>query len=338
MNYLLRLLFTVVLIAGSLFSCSSDEVIEKSISTHQNISSDLMNKILETAISVNDFNLINKDCIEPIIVGHFINKEGNYYGPFIIPMINWEMNYMASKLEAINMTLVKFTDDDFVIDFFYTDLQQGGFAINKREDYIRYFEGCSFQEFNDDVVKVTLDLTDINFSCSGEAYYYLELGHFDYSNLTEHPISLAEGVVAVEQALSSYNQTNGTSFTPIDVKLLALRIESSDNGVSYLSGTSQLIDYFGDCKLNPIYYSDCINFVYPFNINKINLQTDDIVSITLTDDNHLIQEFFGGNGNFTIDYPITLLTVNGNNIILNSNSELEETLTAPSRFCNNHND
>ncbi len=333
MKYISRPLLIVLVLLGILESCSSGETTTLS-SLNDKVSPNLVDKIVETATSVNDYNLINKNCPGAILSAHFLNKQGVYYGPFAISVSNWDIEFADIKNRALRDIEVNFNGGDLVIDAMYEFSLLGPGALYARDDFSKYFEDCSFEgNFKSLFVKEAVSVSDVNFNCSGNVQYYVEPLFLGSARLSQNPIPLNSGEVGIENALLSYNQNSFVKYTTDDLRVVSIELESSESSIFHISGAEKLTNYFKDCEINYSYTSDCVNFKYPFIINKINLQTEEITPMTITGDNDLSHDFFNTFENLRIVYPITMETLNGTNILVNSDEELEGILTDSSKFC-----
>ncbi|MDO5971462.1 hypothetical protein Q4Q35_16770 [Flavivirga aquimarina] len=327
MKHFFKTLFITTLLFGTFQSCTSDETITETIS-NEKISSSLLDIIYVTAETKNDYNLINFDC-EVDVSGGFLNSQGDYYGGIYIEASSWNDELMSAALEqAYLYTDIWFTKDDFSILYITPSVFFGEVYFNKN-DIIAYFEDCSFEGDTKTFPETEpVKVSDVNFNCSGTVHYYIdELAN----NATLFTLEIDEGVEAVEDALSLYNDINDTVYVLDDLRSGYVTFTSPGGTSSLALGKTQIMNYFEDCILDRD-YNDCINFKYPFVINKIDLQTDDIIPVTVTSDADLFQQNFT-DVNITIDYPITLVTLNNDTILVESNEELENVLTNSADYC-----
>ncbi|AUP77452.1 hypothetical protein [Flavivirga eckloniae] len=339
MKYFLRTLFFIALFLGVLQSCSSGETSTETISAADKISPDLLDSIIFTASYVSDYNLINFECQDNVtIISYFLNSQGDYsLGPTIkIPF--WSDESMSTSLKQIYAdTGVIFTKDDFRIMYVAalgSNNNPGPGLINSRKNFIDFFEDC---RFDGDIkffpeYEPAAKVSDINYNCLGSARYYIE--GLDNSFIADN-IPLSSGVSAVMQALQTYNEAKNTQYTIDQLRINQVDFISPGQTESRALGGEQIINYSENCALDrPKEMNDCINFKYPFVFNRINLQTEEIIPITVTSDKDLIQNLKkGGNENLTITYPITLETLNGDDVIVTSNDELKNALDNSSFYC-----
>ncbi|MDO5980648.1 hypothetical protein [Flavivirga spongiicola] len=330
MKHFFKTLFIATILLGVFQSCSSVET-GTLVTSDEKISSSLANKIIATAASTNDLDLINFDCSEGVLVGHFMNSQGDYYGAVNIELSKWNEQFPAAKAKAYSDTGIQFTPDDYFLDLI---LDTSVVVLQGEENFIKFFDDCSFEGD----VRVTyenesLALSDINYNCSGKVKYHVEI-FGDRVFLTGDQMWLSGGIAAAEEALLSYNTINNTTYTLDDVRISSVEFESPGGTASKAIWKSQMTNYFEDCKLDrDINDNDCINFKYPFVMNKINLKTDEIIPVTITNDSELNETFFDQFENLTINYPLTLVTINGDEVMVKSNKELEETLTNSASYC-----
>ncbi len=330
MKHFFKILLITIFLLGILESCSSGEDTIQTTS-EEKISSSLIEKIIATTTSINDYNLINFNCGDMSVVGGFLNKQGDYYGAFTIKISEWSDFYESNKNTAFNQTGIQFTDDDYILHYLIDFNGSLGILVDE-ENFINYFNDCSFDGdikfFHED--KGTIAVSEINYNCLGKAKYFVN--GVDDSSITNSPIPFEEGLTAVSEALTLYNAVNNSEYTIEQLRISFLEYVSPKETEYIAIGRSQMINYFEDCVLDRD-TDDCINFKYPFIINKINLQTKEIVPITINNDSELNQNFFDQIEDLTIDYPITLVTLNGSEVIIKSNEELETALTNSAAYC-----
>ncbi|NMH89524.1 hypothetical protein [Flavivirga algicola] len=331
MKHFFKALLITTLFLGTLLSCSSGEETSQKISDEK-ITSSLSDKMVETAISENDYSLINFNCIEGAIMAHFINNQGDYAAFTLTLGENIQEQLAVLRESTFSTTGIRFTNDDLFLDLLIDYSTVSGGILSGREDFIQYFEDCSFEGDKRHHNSEPLPLSGVNYNCSGDAHYVIIEGlFFDNIPLSDNPIPLSSGITAVEQALLEYNNTNNSNYTIDNVGVSLVDFTSPGGTASRAIWKSQLVNYFEDCTLDKGRSNDCINFKYPFVINKINLQTDEIIPVTITDDNELIINL--DSAYVTIEYPITLVALNGDEIIVDSNEELETVLTNSETYC-----
>ncbi len=330
MKHFFKVLLIAIFLLGILESCSSGEDTIQTTS-EEKISPSLIDKIIATTASVNDYNLINFNCGDMTVVGGFLNKQGDYYGAFTIKISEWSDFYESNKNAAYNQTGIQFTDDDYILHYII-DFNGGPGILVDKEDFINYFDDCSFKGeikfIHKD--KETISVSEINYNCLGKAIYFVD--GVDDSSITNSAIPFRAGLTAVSEALVLYNAVNNSEYTIEQLRISFLDYVSPNKTEYVAIGRAQMINYFEDCVLDRD-TDDCINFKYPFIINKINLQTKEIVPITMKNDSELNPSFFDQVEDLTINYPITLVTLNGSDVIIKSNEELETALTNSAIYC-----
>ncbi|TGV01097.1 hypothetical protein [Flavivirga rizhaonensis] len=336
MSHFFKILFIVVCLLGVLQSCSSEETTIETISREDRISSDLVTKIIKTTTSRNDYSLINFDCENVLIAGDFINSQGDA-AEHTFNTSFWNDELMLDALKGIfSETQIRFTKDDFHIEIIADFGTNGPGILNTRDNVIDYFEDCSFEGNTTFFHPEPVTVSEINYNCSGNAKYFIGQNFFPDVYITEDAIPLNGGVDAVQEALSAYNLANNSTYSIEELKVSQVNFTSPEGTDSRAIGKEEIMNYFEDCMLDrDINDNDCINFKYPFVMNKINLQTDEIVPITINNDSELNQDFFGQFENVTFNYPLTLITLNGDEIVVTSNKDLEKALTNSADYCTN---
>jgi len=110
----------LLLLAISITSCESHECEENIISEEQEISTDLAEKIIATANSVNDYKfLVSKaaesHCEFPSMRCSFSNTEGDYYvfNTYAESLTDWLATYLEIKEQAYEITGIIFSNEDF---------------------------------------------------------------------------------------------------------------------------------------------------------------------------------------------------------------------------------
>ena len=331
MKHFFKTLFIVTLLLGVFQSCSSEETSTETISD-ENISSSLASKIILTATSTNDFRLINFDCNEADLLGHFLNNEGDFYGEFAVKVSDWDAQFLAAKQKAYSDTGIQFTTDDYFLDIIFGT---SAVVLQGKENFIKYFDDCSFEgDVKVPSVTESLALSDINYNCSGRVKYHIGDIPGDKVFLTEDPVSLSGDMAAAEEVLSGYNTVNNTTYALDQVRISTVEFLSPGETASRAIWKTEMVNYFEDCKLDrDINNNDCLNFKFPFVMNKINLKTDENIPVTIANDSELNEDFFNQFENLTINYPLTLVTINGYEVVVKSNKELEHTLTNSTDYC-----
>ncbi|TGV01096.1 hypothetical protein [Flavivirga rizhaonensis] len=334
MKHIFKTLFIVTFLLGTIQSCSSNDETTQTISDEVKISPNLASYISLNALYKNDYNLINFDCENVLVAGGLLNSKGDYYGDVNFNTLSWNDELMSEVLEQAYIdTEIRFTKDDFSILYIAPSTFFGDIYLN-RKDITKYFKDCSFEGDTKASPEIEpVKVSDINYNCSGTVKYYID----GLINSTSFIISLNKGINAVEEALLLYNKVNNSQFSLDNLRANYVTFTSPQGTSSRAIGKNQMVNYFDDCILDrPEQLNDCINFKYPFVFNKVNIQTEEIIPVTVTSDSELFQTFNPVDNHYlTIDYPLTLITLNGDEIIVTSNKELEDTLTNSADYCKN---
>jgi len=351
MKKLLKIVSAACILTLILQSCISDETGSDNdiITGEQKISSSLEEKIITTATSVNDFNLINFDCKNVEIDFVFASPDGNvvhgasqFSTNGTITTDNWETEYPRIKQIASEQAGFAFTKEDILIRYIEDNNPVNpppGQFVNKeiffKKDIITFFETCEvptpfISPFSktENMVKVS----ELNFNCSGKLNaLIINKNRFVFLN----DIHLKGGISEVEEVLASYNSTNNTLFTKDDIFVITILPPFSNNQNPGIFGRENMLNYLDNCKLDRdiVNNNDCLNFVYPITIDRFNIQTREVITTTITSDKDLIKEFETNVGELRIEYPISLLGGDGTTAIINSNEALLETLNSAHTYC-----
>ncbi len=345
MKLYLKLVFISLL---SVFvACQSDETTEEIISEDK-ISDELASKIIATAASTNDLDLINFEC-NAIVYAHFLNYLGDHSDFFTINLSEQETQIDEELQNAYEATEIFFSKNDFVLDLVFPN---GGLILSNKQAFIDYFEDCHIEEDfsflpSEVDVSIPLSVKDINYHCQGYTSYFISESVMVEKGLTvafeTEEVSLSDGIQIIKEDFDAYvaqnspqdeSKSNNLDLTLDDLSIQYVKFTSPGGTTSFAKGKTQLLNYFEDCVLDrDPNDNDCINFVYPFKMDKINLQTEEIISITITGNEDLTPAFFDTSGNLTINYPINLISSEETIIQVNSNEELNTTLTNSSQYC-----
>ncbi|AUP77451.1 hypothetical protein [Flavivirga eckloniae] len=335
MKYFFKTLLIVALFLGTLQACQSDETTEE-IKEDNKISTDLRFLMEFTTLTKNDYNRINFNCEDVHIVGYFLNNQGDFYpAPKILtflPKVLANRAISSALKAAYNETEIQFTKDDFRI--FYISNNDIGIVLNKKS-IAEYLEDCSFKFDEIEREAEMLTVSDVNFNCSGLIRYFVPDG-LEHIYISKNGIPISEGIWAVKNALSAYNEINNTEFTMDQLRINQVRFTSPGGTSSFAYGANEIKNYFENCALKGG-YGDCINFKYPFTANRVNIQTDEIVLVTVANDADL-DELTNNVDNTTLNFPITLVTLNDEEIVVESYEKLEEVLRNTASYCKNIND
>ncbi len=322
---------TLLLVATFVLqSCTSNETDEDIVSDEQIITTDLTDKIITTATSLNDYNFFVSNAAKTncglltITSGYFNNPEGDYFSFYFSGTESLEMwltQYNDAKLEAFNATGIEFSDEDFFIS--YISNPTGFSWIEKRESMLDYFENCTYGQ--GDTYDFGLPFTDISSNCDSntEIIYWItgDNGTFEASSLN-----------SAEDALASYNLQNNTNYTLENVKVGSLKYITPNQETLWLVTTKDLTNYFENCMLSrDSSEDDCLNFVYPLQVNRTNQQMNEIV--TLENDEDLATTFGTNPSELAFAFPINLLGANGTTVTIDTNEELENALDNSATYC-----
>src|SRR5690606_28156711 len=85
---------------------------------------------------------------------------------------------------------------------------------------------------------------------------------------------------------------------------------------------------------------ECIDFVYPFTISVYNANFQVTETVTITNDAMLYAfiESLDGGVLASINFPISMVLANGNEIVVNNNAELEAAINAADDTCDEDDD
>ncbi len=327
---------TLLLVATFVLqSCTSNETDEDIVSDEQIITTDLADKIITTATSLNDYNFFVSNASKTncgllsITSGYFNTPEGDHF-PFTFSNTEslemWLTQYNDAKLQAFNATGVEFSDEDFFIT--YISRPTGFSGLEKRESMLDYFENCDYG-FGD-TPDYGLPFTDISSNCdsNAEIHYWItgDDGTFEASFETS-------SLNSAEDTLDSYNLQNNTNYTLENVKVGSLKYITPNQETLRLSTIKELTNYFENCMLSrDASEDDCLNFVYPLQVNRTNQQMNEI--ITLENDDDLATTFGTNPSELAFVFPINLLGANGTAITIDTNEALETALDSAATYSN----
>ena len=329
---------TIFLLLTSMIiqSCTSKECDEEIISDEQKITTELTEKIINTATFVNDYNFFinNADsgCAFLATYASFNNTEGDFFSfnfGLTESLDMWISQYNDAKLRAFNTTGVAFTDEDFFLrnlgDIFF---------INTREQYLEYFTDCSIDiSANSDYF---LPFSDINLNCESDAELSFRIVENDIVIGSIGNVDLStNNLTYVEDLLTNYNTQNNTDYGLENVSLSFLRYTAPNNQEVALYESKYLLNYFENCMLSRDgSINDCLNFVYPLQINRFNLQLEEVITTTIENNEDLITTFNTNVGELGFVFPISLLGANGDILTIETNEALESALDNSSMYCN----
>ena len=329
----------ILLTAVFFQSCNTNESDEELVSDELTITTELADKITATATSLNDYNFYNKnanlDCTYTFY-GSFINPEGNFYdtdwiivGSTYLPQ---NTTIEEEKTRAFEETGIQFTYEDFFIRTIIDNTSNYGID---REDYLDFFADCNYDNEKNPSEEIGLPLSNVNFNCNNTSVVYMvgSLYLFDYplGEYARVKTSLNDGLLAVENQLIIFNDYHNTTYTLDDVHISGLTYTSPTGREGYLFTRKRMLSYFENCSLaRDVNDNDCLNFVYPLEINRINSASEEIISVNNDDD---LVAIFNTTGELTFLFPINLLGQDGTNLTIETNEELENALDASATYC-----
>jgi len=343
MNNFIKKTTFLLLLAISITSCNSCENTEETISDEQVISSELNDKIIATAKSTNDYNLLNFDCFSSgqlnsnsSLDGYFLNHKKESSKSFLLSTNdNWTENYQAIKDSIFNTTEIQFSDEDFHIYGFTLIENNNLIRLLTRESYVDLFEDCSFDGtlinnfytfYTDNFTSNFLNINQINYDCSNNnvstSYSIIENGNLITSLLDNDNIS--NGSTVVENKLAIYNNENNTSYTLNNIYFNTLSFTSSNGTDVLLSKKEHILNFLEDCSYERIFEDyDVLNFVYPLQVHRFSLELEEVITYEIETNEDLIEVFSEDIGELTFEYPINLLGQDGTVLVINTNEELE---------------
>lgn len=315
-------------------SCSEDEQNQETEDT-QITPTSLEEKIIATATSFSDFNLINSlNCIDfGNILAHFSNPEGDSYGTSILSLEDWDTQYNAFKEMAFQNTGIQFSDEDFIIDAMTVDEHPAGEIffygeyVYTKEQFLDYYEDCYYDGV-DPLINNKVFLSEINFDCDGIVNYFVGQD----SLFPGEEKQLSDGLNDVENQLSLYNLNNNTTYTTDDIYIYGIKIALTNSPELLLFNRIYLLNYFENCQINrDNNENDCLNFLYPISVNQINLPLEE--TIIIENDEELATLFNTEEIELELIYPISLVDINGNTTQANNNNELDTILGNSFNYC-----
>jgi hypothetical protein len=320
------------LIAIIFQACTSDESEEKTTSSEQAISTDLAQKIITTTNYLNDYNFLvtnaaESNCEFPSMRCYFSNAQGNYYlfNTYAESLDDWLSVYNEVKSEAQISTGIVFANEDFFID--QMDLETGFFGMSTREEFIEYFESCYDGGFGA-TVEYGLSFSEEYLNCNNSEMNLVLSGESIRATGTQD-------LSAIQEFLLGINANNNTNYNLEDITVSSILYENIYNQEEYIFETEKLLNYFDDCLFNRnISSNDCLNFIYPLDINRFSLELEEVITTTVENDETLAETFGIDIGELGFVFPIKLLGGNGSIVTIESNEELESALDNSINYCN----
>ncbi|MCG1037142.1 hypothetical protein [Polaribacter sargassicola] len=337
MKFIFKTTILLLSIAILYQSCTDESQVEK-VEETQTISADLTEKIIASATFINDYNFFVSNAAKTncnllsITSGYFNNPEGDYFS-FIFSgtesLNMWHTQYNEAKLQAFNETGVTFSNDDFFIS--YISNPTGFSGLSKRESMLDYFENCEYG-FGD-TSEYGLAFSDIPSNCdinTGDVTVFI------YDNISGTGGSVdnftTTSLFSVENLLANYNLQNNTNYDLENLKIYSIPYLTPNGEEVELYETKYLINYFENCMLSrDASINDCLNFVYPLEIKRANLQLNE--TITIENDEDLLAVFSIQDDELEFVYPINLIDLDGNTIEINTNDSLDAILDDSYNYC-----
>jgi hypothetical protein len=324
------------LIVMFFLSCTSEEEIENIVSEEQKITTELTQKIITTATSLNDYNFFvsnatKSSCdILSITSGYFNNPEGSY-SSFVFndteSLDMWLTQYNDAKLQAFNSTGIEFSDEDFFIS--YIGNPSGIFSLEKRESMLNYFENCEFNFGN--TTDYGLPFSDVSSNCNNNDNALINIFLYNEDGTSIYSFNSLDSVV---DSLASYNFQNNTNYGLENVLVSSILYFNGTSEVNLLK-TEDLLNYFENCMFSrDATDDDCLNFVYPITVNRFSLQLEEVITTAIENDEDLASAFGTDVGELNIIFPINLLGANGTVLTIENNEALEDALDNSSTYCN----
>ncbi len=334
--------FAFLLLTAVFFqSCTSNESDEELVSDELTITTELADKITATATSLNDVNFLEKyaanACGNIYISGYFRNPQG-YNSEYISLFEEWSLpEFYAKKQAIIQSTGIDFTNDDFFLSFITTpdpDAWTENRLLYNRKSYLDYFDDCNYEEEESSYNNIYIPLSEFNFNCNNGAIVIYSL---QSSFFLQEPLD--SGLTPIENKLITYNSEHNTSFTLDDITIDHLLYPIPDTTNIFeeqkyvlLQEEKDILNYFSNCSLaRDINDNDCLNFVYPLQINRTNQQTNEV--ITLENDEDLTTSFNANTNVLSFVFPISLLGQDGTVLTIDTNEALEIALDNSATYC-----
>lgn len=322
-------LFLIVII----FQCCSSEESEVEItSSEQVISTNLAEKIIRTSNYMNDYNFLayeaaKSSCEFPSMRCYFSNAQGDYYlfNTYAESLNDWLSIYNEVKVQVLNITGIAFSNEDFFID--QMDLETGFFGMSTREEFIEYFESCYDGGFGV-TVQYGIPFSEEYLNCNSSEMNLVLSGESIRATGTQD-------LSAIQEFLLGINANNNTNYNLEDMAVSSILYEDIYNQEEYIFETEKLLNYFDDCLFNrDISNNDCLNFVYPLEVNRFNLELEEVITTIIENDETLAETFGIDIGELGFVFPIVLLDGNGSVVNIQSNDELESALDNSINYCN----
>lgn len=330
-------IFALFLLTAVIFqSCTSNDSGEDSLAEEE-ITTTLADKIITTATSLNDYNFFVNNAtatscdLLSITSGYFNTPEGDYFS-FIFSNTTsfdmWLSQYNDAKLQAFNSTGVAFSDEDFFITYISNPTGFGG--LSERESMLDYFENCVVG-FGD-TGEYGLPFTDISSNCDINTGRVTIFIYNDINTGGSVDNFTTTSLFSVENLLATYNTDHNTNYGLENLKIYSIPYVTPHNDDLNLATKKELINYFDNCMLSrDATEDDCLNFVYPLQVNSINAGLEDVIAIN--NDEDLAALFSTDTYELTFVFPINLSGANGTVLTIESNDALENALDTSASYC-----
>ena len=184
--------------------------------------------------------------------------------------------------------------------------------------------------------RVAQDSTSVDNVIDGTSCFSVNLPVTVIVNNEQVTVSDATGYAVVQNILNEFDDDDDTvSF------VFPITVTFANYTTTVINNEDQLDDIIDDCgEDNDLDEIECLNINYPITISYYNTGTQTPSTVTINSDADLYNFFenFDDDDYATINYPISVTNANGNQIVINNNSELEAEIENADSSCEGEDD
>lgn len=183
--------------------------------------------------------------------------------------------------------------------------------------------------------RVSQDSTSVDNVIDSTSCFSVNLPVIVIVNNQQLTISDATGYALVQNILNEFSDDDDqVSF------IFPITITFANYTTAVITSNNQLDDIIDDCGEDNDDEIECLNINYPITISYYNASSQAPSNITINNDSDLYNFFedFDDDDYATINYPISVTVANGNQVVINSNSELEDAIENADSSCDGDDD